>query len=126
MIAISPIDFRAGINRLISIAQTLFEKDTSAAYIFVFKNKKSTDIKLILYDTNGYLLAHKRLSKGKLKWWPRTSFEAENIDTFELVRLLDGVDPRGSFHPDWDDLTLKNASCVAKKDTKTRAQRKRD
>ena len=102
MISISPIDFRAGINKLAAIAHAAFDKDTkTCGQVFVFRNKRNTDIKLIGYDGNGFFLGHKRLSKGKLKWWPRTETESLNISAAEWLWLLKGVDPRGSFHPDW-------------------------
>ena len=47
LIGLDPIDFRAGINRLSSIAQTQFEKNPRERFIFVFRNKRKTDIKLI-------------------------------------------------------------------------------
>lgn len=100
MIVISPIDFRAGLNKLSSVVQALIEENPSKDGIFVFRNKRNTDIKVIFYHENGYFLGHKRLSKGKLKWWPRNEFESLNISSTELVRLLMGIDPRGGFSPD--------------------------
>jgi transposase len=101
LVGLDPIDFRSGINRLSSIAQALFDESPKDRVIFVFRNKRKTDIKIIGYDTNGFFLGHKRLSKGKLSWWPRTEGECLSIDTAQLVKLLKGVDPRGDFHPDW-------------------------
>ena len=100
-LSLSPIDFRAGINRLKAIAQQLFSKDPKSEGIFLFHNKRKTDIKLIYYDRNGYFLGHKRLSHGKLSWWPRTESESLNINVSQLNRLLKGVDPRGGFNPEW-------------------------
>lgn len=101
LVGLDPVDFRAGINRLSSIAQAQFHKNPRERFIFVFRNKRKTDIKLIGYDGNGFFLGHKRLSKGKLSWWPRTEGESLSIDSSQLVKLLKGVDPRGGFHPDW-------------------------
>lgn len=101
LVGIDPIDFRAGLNKLASIAQAQFAKNPRERFIFVFRNKRKTDIKLIGYDGNGFFMGHKRLSKGKLKWWPRTEGESLSIDSEQLVRLLKGVDPRGRYHPDW-------------------------
>jgi transposase len=101
MIGISHIDFRTGINRLVAVAQSIFDQDPNHGVVFVFRNRRKTDIKLIFYDGNGFFLGHKRLSKGKLAWWPRNEHESVNLCPSELTRLLKGVDPRGSFHPDW-------------------------
>jgi len=101
MIGISHVDFRVGINRLAAVAQSIFDRDPNDGVVFVFRNRRKTDIKLIFYDGNGFFLGHKRLSKGKLSWWPRNEHESLNITPSQLTRLLKGVDPRGSFHPDW-------------------------
>lgn len=100
-IGLNPIDFRCGLNKLAPLAESLFGKDPKDKVVFVFRNKSRTDIKLILYERNGFFLGHKRLSKGKLSWWPRTEAECHSLDAGELFKLLGGVDPRGSFHPDW-------------------------
>ena len=107
MIAIEPIDFRAGINRLAAIAQEVFSREVVKGVLFAFKNRRRTDIKLILYDGSGYFMGHKRLSKGKLNWWPRTEVEAGRLSSAEFLKLLHGVDPRGSYHPAWQALDLE-------------------
>jgi len=61
-------------------------------------------MKLITYDRNGFFMGHKRLSKGKLSWWPRTEGETLGITVEHLNRLLKGIDPRGSFNPNWEPL----------------------
>ena len=103
-ISLSPIDFRAGINRLGAIATELFGKDPMKGGIFLFHNKKKTDIKLVVYDRNGFFMGHKRLSRGKLSWWPRTEGETLSITVDHLNKLLKGIDPRGSFNPKWESL----------------------
>ena len=106
MIGISHVDFRVGINRLAAVAQSIFDRDPNDGVVFVFRNRRKTDIKLIFYDGNGFFLGHKRLSKGKLSWWPRNEHESLNITPLQLTRLLKGVDPRGSFHPDWQEISI--------------------
>ena len=103
-LALSPIDFRAGINRLGAVVQELFSKDPKVEGIFLFHNRRKTDIKLIYYDLNGFFLGHKRLSRGKLSWWPRSEGESLSIDVGQLNRLLKGVDPRGDFNPEWQKI----------------------
>ena len=106
LVSLSPIDFRKGINKVATASFEIFKKDPKSGMVFVFRNKKKTDIKFIYYSVNGFLLCHKRLSKGKLDWWPRTKEEAKNLDSKQFARLLEGVDPRGDFHPDWKQFSL--------------------
>jgi transposase len=116
MIAIYPLDFRAGLNKLSALAESLVEDGSEESGIFVFRNKRRTDIKIIFYNENGYFLGHKRLSKGKLSWWPRTEYERLNISSTELLKLLKGVDPRKSFHPDLHRLKTKDLICEREED----------
>ena len=103
-VKLESIDFRCGLNRLVPLARSCFERDVRERAVFVFRNKARTDIKLIFFDRNGFFLGHKRLSQGKLQWWPRTAEECLSLKADELLRLLAGVDPRGNFHPSWSDV----------------------
>jgi transposase len=38
--------------------------------LFVFRNRSHTAIKILAYDGNGFWLRLRRLSQGKLPWWP--------------------------------------------------------
>jgi transposase len=99
LVAIEPIDFRSGINRLVSKAFERFQKHVEATEsVFVFRNKRGTDIKLIWFDVNGYFMAHKRLSKDKLTWWPRSLRECQSLSPRQLLELLRGHDPREILH----------------------------
>ena len=101
MITLNPIDFRCGHNKLRAIAKQIFDKDPRQSGIFIYKNKRSTDVKLLFYNGTGFFVGHQKLSKGRLQWWPRTKEEALAISAEQINRLLMGFDPRGSWHPNW-------------------------
>ena len=61
-VAIEAIDFRSGINRLAQIARDRFGEDPMSGVIFVFRNSRGTDLKILVYDGSGFFLGHKRLS----------------------------------------------------------------
>lgn len=105
LIGIDPIDFRAGINKVRTIAHEVFDEDPMGGdVLFMFKNKRRTDVKFLLYDGTGFILGHKRLSEGKLRWWPRNEYEAQAISSERVIRLLHGVDPRSEYHPEWQEV----------------------
>ncbi len=54
VVAIDPIDFRAGMNRLASLAKELFQEDPQSGILFVFRNKKQSEAKLLVFDGDGY------------------------------------------------------------------------
>jgi transposase len=56
---------------------------------FVFRNRKGTALRVLLYDGQGTWLATKRLSEGKFKWWPTGGGEAaRSLAAHELQLLL--------------------------------------
>lgn len=104
-VAIDPIDFRAGMNRLSAIAKELFQEDPQSGILFVFRNKKQSEAKLLIYDGDGYYLIHRRLSCGRFAFWPTTLVNGSEpgikVEPSELMTLLQGGDPRGSLKPSW-------------------------
>jgi len=61
-LAIGPTDFRKQISSLVSMVQLQFRMVPFAeACIFVFCNKKKDSVKILRYDRNGFILAHKKL-----------------------------------------------------------------
>jgi hypothetical protein len=76
-LAIGATDFRKQISSLVSMVQLRFEMDPfSEACIFVFCNKKKDSVRILRYDRNGFILAHKKLMEmascpGPVKNLPR-------------------------------------------------------
>ena len=62
--------------------------------MFVFRNRRRTAIKILVYDGQGFWLAHKRLSVGKFTWWPaRVGGPVTSMQAHELQVLVCGGDP---------------------------------
>jgi transposase len=101
-IAIKSIDFRCGIGKIAAIASEVFEgEDPSSGSLFIFRNRAKTAIKALYYDRTGFWLLHKRLSRGKLSYWPRTEYDRCQISFDDLKVLFAGRDPRLIFNPEW-------------------------
>ena len=50
--------------------------------------------KILTYDSQGFWLAQKRLSRGRFRWWPtHASHAAASLDAHQLQRLIMGGDP---------------------------------
>jgi transposase len=71
-VAFDPIDFRCGMNRLAQIAKDLFDEDPQSGVLFVFRNRRQSEVKMLVYDGLGYYLIHRLLSSGRLAFWPKT------------------------------------------------------
>ncbi|WP_175964231.1 IS66 family insertion sequence element accessory protein TnpB [Burkholderia pyrrocinia] len=56
-----PIDFRAGINSLVTLVEQSMQLDPSARAVYAFRNRKRNLVKLLLYERSGFWLMLKRL-----------------------------------------------------------------
>ncbi len=104
-IAVSPVDFRLGIDGLARRCHSvLFQRPMSGA-VFVFRNRRRTAVKLIHYDGQGFVLLHKRWSAGRLNWWPESAHESLQVPVRDLQVLLYNGDPQGArMAADWRSL----------------------
>ena len=83
-LACEPADFRRGIA------------------IFVFRNRRGTSLKLLCYDGQGFWLCQKRLSQGRLRWWPTSPQAHERLSARELQILLWNGNPKAiELAEDW-------------------------
>jgi len=95
LVAVEPVDFRKGIDGLAGVCRQVIMDDPFGGTIFVFRNKRQTAIKALLYDGQGFWLFQKRLSQGRFTWWPeREGSVVEKLAAHELQLLLWNGDPR--------------------------------
>lgn len=94
-VAVAPVDFRKGIDGLAAVCRQVMGSDPFDGEVFVFRNRRRTAIKLLLYDGQGFWICQKRLSEGRFSWWPeRAGSEVESLEAHELQLLLWNGDPR--------------------------------
>ena len=70
MVAVEPADFRRGIDGLARLCKDVLKHDPFSGWVFVFRNRSATALKILVYDGQGFWLCHKRLSSGRFRWWP--------------------------------------------------------
>lgn len=113
LLALQPVDFRKGVDGLVSLCKQTLNQDPFSGTFFVFRNKSRTTVKIIIYDGQGFWLVMKRFSCGKLAWWPTDPTLACEITAHQLQILLHkGVPPEAKIPDDWRKLKLP----VQKKD----------
>ena len=103
LVAIEPADFRRGIDGLARLCQQALDEDPFAGAVFVFRNRKATALKVLMYDGQGFWLCHKRLSQGRFPWRPsETDAAAQPLAAHQLSVLLAAGNPTGTGAvPDW-------------------------
>lgn len=96
LVAVEPVDFRAGIDGLCRKCRQVLRADPLSGAVFVFRNRRATAIKILAYDGQGFWLCHKRLSQGKFAHWPRSAdatATSQQLLAHQLQALLAGGDP---------------------------------
>jgi len=97
-VAVEAADFRRGIDGLAQLCRAALGVDPFTGTVFVFRNRRRTALKLLVYDGQGFWLCHKRLSKGRFRWWP-TGEGARGLQAHELQVLLCAGDPSATHAP---------------------------
>jgi transposase len=101
-LAVEPADFRRGIDGLAALCRQRLGADPMDGAIFVFRNRRGTSLKLICYDGQGFWLCQKRLSQGRLSWWPSSPLASERLSARELQTLLWNANPKAvEWAEDW-------------------------
>jgi transposase len=89
MLAVEPADFRKGIDGLASLCRRVLQADPFSGTVFIFRNRKGTSIKILIYDGQGFWLCQKRISQGCFRWWPdKTGGNIQLLTVHELQTLL--------------------------------------
>lgn len=97
LVAVEPVDFRRGIDGLAAVCRQAMNTDPFSGTLFVFISRRRTSIKCLVYDSQGFWLAQKRLSKGKFTGWPKAEGVSIRWDPLQLQALLwNGAPPRTS------------------------------
>lgn len=109
LVAVEATDFRCGIDGLARQCRAVLRSDPFSGTVFVFRNRSKTAIKALVYDGQGFWLCHKRLSSGRLGYWPTADGPASILQAHELQVLLRGGDPSSTrAQPDWRPLRSAN------------------
>ena len=94
LVAVEAVDFRKGIDALARLCQEKLDADPFSGGLFVFRSRRATAIKILVYDGQGFWLAQKRLSKGHFRWWPASATEAgKTLQAHQLQVLMAAGDP---------------------------------
>ncbi len=94
LVAVEPCDFRKGIDGIAGVCRNILKQDPLSGCVFVFRNRRATAVKILVYDGQGFWLCQKRLSRGKFRWWPvrGAAHTVEGGAGTELTRELQARD----------------------------------
>ena len=88
-----PVDMRKGFDGLIAIIRSHWQGDVFSGHLFVFVGAQRDRVKILFWDTGGFVLYYKRLERGRFKMPKlRAGQRAIELDATTLSMLLDGID----------------------------------
>jgi transposase len=112
--AVKPADLRRSFS-LAALASAELAKDPTQGGLFVFLNRKGSQVRIVFRDPHGWCLLCKRLDRGKFRRPPleNGSFVWE-LDAAELLHWLDDIEPTPA--------SVRRARAAASRLTLLRAQ----
>ena len=101
-VAIEPADFRKGIDALSGVCRQHLAHNPLDGAVYVFRNRARTSIRVLVHDGQGFWLCTKRLSRGRLHWWPTSDTASCPLSARELTIMLWNGDPSAAaMAQDW-------------------------
>lgn len=88
LLATNASDFRKGIDGFVAICSQQLQQDPRDGSLYVFINRAATMIRILKYESNGYYLVTKRLSKGRFTHWPKANEQLCTVQAHTLRQLL--------------------------------------
>src|SRR5258708_1081319 len=70
LVAVEAVDLRKGIDSLAQLCREKLAADPMSGCLFVFRSRRATSIKILVYDGQGVGVGSKGVSKGGFRWWP--------------------------------------------------------
>jgi transposase len=106
-ICIEPIDGRKGIDGIGAVVRQKLSQNPMDGAWYLFRTRSGTTIKILFYDGSSFWLCLRRLSSGRIKWWPRhedaqSQSMAKLLAAREINVILWNGDPSATaFGPEW-------------------------
>jgi transposase len=91
LVAREHVDFRKQIDGLAAVCEVQLGEEPLDGTLFVFRNRRGSALKMIMWTHGGFLLMYKKLEKGRFRW-PSMERDRGTITPAELAALLEGID----------------------------------
>jgi len=90
-----PTDMRKSYNGLSALAKHQLQEDPLSGQLFVFINRRRTQIKVLYFDRTGYCIWSKRLVQGQFNYRADPAGKVL-LDWMKLKLLLEGIELKNS------------------------------
>jgi transposase len=113
-VATSPMNLRRSFDGLSNEVRSVLAQDPLSGHMFVFLNRRKTQVKILVWTRGGFTIVHKRLEAGTFAFARDVGPETRTVevDAHELGMLLEGIELRSArANPRWEpgDVAAKSA-----------------
>jgi transposase len=93
-VATAPANLRKSFEGLSNEVRSVLAADPLSGHVFIFLNRRRTQVKLLMWTRGGFTIVHRRLERGRFTFPARVTPEAARleIDAHELAMLLEGLE----------------------------------
>ena len=94
-VATAPTSLRKSFEGLSNEVRSVLAGDPISGHVFLFLNRRRTQVKLLLWTRGGFTIVHKQLERGRFTFPERVTPESAcvEVDAHELSMLLEGLAP---------------------------------
>ena len=92
-----PCDMRKSYDGLSALVKSRLRENPLSGELFVFINRKRTQMKILYFDRSGYCIWSKRLEQGRFQG-QAGSEEKRRLEWTDLKLILEGIDLRSVRH----------------------------
>jgi transposase len=87
-------NLRKSFEGLSNEVRSVLEADPLSGHVFLFLNRRATQVKMLMWTRGGFTIVHKRLERGRFTFPRRVTRDAVRveIDAHELAMLLEGLE----------------------------------
>lgn len=91
LVAREPVDFRKQVDGLAAVCEVQLRERPLDGTLFVFRNRRTTAVKMLMWTRGGFLLLYKKLERGRFAW-PPVEVDRLTVSPAQLAALLEGLD----------------------------------
>ena len=92
-LATAPTDLRRSYNGLSALVEGSFGLDARNGDLFIFLNRRATQVRILFWERDGYCILMKRLEEGTFRRVKTAQGkDVVEVDAGELAMLLEGID----------------------------------
>lgn len=92
-VATYPVNLRKSFDGLCNEVRCVLGHNPLSGHVYIFINRRKTQVKLLAWTRGGFTVVHKRLEKGQFSFTKAvyTGAKSVEIGTHELSMLLEGL-----------------------------------